>query len=169
VRFYPLTNLASLSSLGYLGGMEAFLRSYQDAVPERYRLLSPVSRVDSWAPPTFLVHGGDDRIVRVLGSVVRVVTCTAAKYQYRSQFASCSTVLSARGVRVQGGYRTHCKRASTYMRISWRWLPLYPLEFSSLFRQLPLRTIQSAAPRLRHDSQVILHAPLVWLHLVSCT
>src|SRR5215204_5705830 len=55
------------------------------------------------------------------------------------------------------------------MRISQRWLPLYPLEFSSLLRQLPLRTFQVAAPRLRHDSQVILHAPLVRLHLVSCT
>jgi hypothetical protein len=113
VGFYPPTNLARLSSLGYLGGMEAFLRGYQDAVPERYRLLSPVSRVDPYDPLTFLVHGRDDRIVRVLGSVARVVTCTAAKYQYRSQIASCSIVLSARGVRVQGGYRTHCKRAST--------------------------------------------------------
>ena len=86
---YPLTNLASLSSLGYLGGMDAFLRGYQDAVPERYRLLSTVSRVDPYDPLTFLVHGGDDRLVRVLGSVARVVTCTAAKYQDRSQFVSC--------------------------------------------------------------------------------
>jgi hypothetical protein len=53
VGFYPLTNLARLSSLVYLGGMEAFLRGYQDAVPERYRLLSPVSRVDPYDPLTF--------------------------------------------------------------------------------------------------------------------
>ena len=82
VGFNPPTNLARLSSLGYLGGMNAYLRGYQDAVPERYRLLSPVSRVDHYDPLTILVHRGDDRIVRVLGSVVRVVTCMAAKYQY---------------------------------------------------------------------------------------
>src|SRR5215210_4081368 len=42
------------------------------------------------------------------------------------------------------------------------------LQFSSLLRQVPLRTFQSAVPRLRHDSQVILHASLLWLHLVPC-
>ncbi len=63
VAFYPPTDLARLSSLGYLGGMDRFLGGTQDAVPERYRLLSPVSRVGPRAPPTFLAHGGDDQIV----------------------------------------------------------------------------------------------------------
>lgn len=63
VAFYPPTDLARLSSLGYLGGMDRFLGGTQDAVPERYRLLSPVSRVDPYDPPTFVAHGGDDQIV----------------------------------------------------------------------------------------------------------
>ncbi|CAA9451929.1 MAG: hypothetical protein AVDCRST_MAG58-2127 [uncultured Rubrobacteraceae bacterium] len=63
VAFYPPTDLARLSSLGYLGGMDRFLGGTRDAVPERYRLLSPVSRVDPRSPPTFLAHGGDDQIV----------------------------------------------------------------------------------------------------------
>jgi acetyl esterase len=61
--FYPPTDLARLSSLGYLGGMDRFLGGTQETVPERYRLLSPVSRVDPCDPPTFLAHGGDDQIV----------------------------------------------------------------------------------------------------------
>jgi acetyl esterase/lipase len=61
--FYPPTDLSRLSSLGYLGGMDRFLGGSQNAVPERYRHLSPVSRVDPCDPPTFLVHGGDDQIV----------------------------------------------------------------------------------------------------------
>jgi acetyl esterase/lipase len=61
--FYPPTDLAPLSFLGYLGGMDRFLGGTQDTVPERYRLLSPVSRVDPRDPPTFLAHGGDDRTV----------------------------------------------------------------------------------------------------------
>jgi acetyl esterase len=61
--FYPPTDLARLSSLGYLGGMDRFLGGPQDTVPERYRHLSPVSRVDPGDPPTFLAHGGDDQIV----------------------------------------------------------------------------------------------------------
>jgi acetyl esterase/lipase len=63
VAFYPHTDLARLSSLDYLGVMRTFLGGTQDAVPERYRLLSPVSRVDPYDPPTFLAHGGDDQIV----------------------------------------------------------------------------------------------------------
>ena len=63
VAFYPPTDLARLSSLGYLGGMDRFIGGTRDAVPERYRLLSPVLRVDPRAPPTFLAHGGDDQIV----------------------------------------------------------------------------------------------------------
>ncbi|MBA3952807.1 MAG: alpha/beta hydrolase [Rubrobacter sp.] len=63
VAFYPPTDLARLSSLGYLGGMDRFIGGTQDAIPERYRLLSPVLRVDPRAPPTFLAHGGDDQIV----------------------------------------------------------------------------------------------------------
>jgi len=61
--FYPPTDLSRLSSLGYLGGMIRFLGGTQDTVPERYRLLSPVSRVDPCDPPTFLAHGGADQIV----------------------------------------------------------------------------------------------------------
>jgi acetyl esterase len=61
--FYPPTDLARLSSLGYLGGIDRFLGGTQGTVPGRHRLLSPVSRVDSGDPPTFLAHGGEDRIV----------------------------------------------------------------------------------------------------------
>jgi acetyl esterase len=61
--FYPPTDLARLSSRGYLGGMDRFLGGTPKVVPERYRLLSPVSHVDPRDPPTFLVHGGDDQIV----------------------------------------------------------------------------------------------------------
>ena len=61
--FYPPTYLARLSRLGYLGCMDRFLGGTSGVVPGRYRLLSPVSRVDPADPPTFLVHGGDDEIV----------------------------------------------------------------------------------------------------------
>jgi acetyl esterase len=63
VAFYPPTDLSRLSSRGYLGGMDRFLGGTLKSVPERYRLLSPVSRVDPRDPPTFLAHGGDDQIV----------------------------------------------------------------------------------------------------------
>ena len=63
VAFYPPTDLSRLSSRGYLGGMDRFVGGTRKTVPERYRLLSPVSRVDPRDPPTFLVHGGDDQIV----------------------------------------------------------------------------------------------------------
>jgi acetyl esterase/lipase len=63
VAFYPPTDLSRLSSRGYLGGMDRFLGGTRKSVPERYRLLSPVSRVDPSDPPTFLAHGGDDQIV----------------------------------------------------------------------------------------------------------
>ena len=61
--FYPPTDLARLSRQGYLGGIDRFLGGAPGAVPGRYRLLSPVSRVDPGDPPTFLAHGGDDDIV----------------------------------------------------------------------------------------------------------
>jgi acetyl esterase/lipase len=63
VAFYPPTDLTRLSSQGCLPGMARFLGGTPKVVPERYRLLSPVSHVDSRDPPTFLVHGGDDQIV----------------------------------------------------------------------------------------------------------
>lgn len=61
--FYPPTDLAGLSSSGHLAGMDRFLGGTRRALPDRYRLLSPVERVDPGDPPTFLVHGGDDEIV----------------------------------------------------------------------------------------------------------
>jgi acetyl esterase len=61
--FYSPTDLARLSSMGYLGGMDRFLGGSRGVFPERYRLSSPVSRVDPGDPPTFLAHGGGDRIV----------------------------------------------------------------------------------------------------------
>jgi acetyl esterase/lipase len=60
---YPPTDLSRLSSMGYLGGMDSFLGGTLGTVPGRYRHLSPVARVDPGDPPTFLAHGGDDRIV----------------------------------------------------------------------------------------------------------
>ncbi len=61
--FYAPTDLARLSSLGYLGGMDGFLGGARKAIPGRYRLLSPLSHVSSGDPPTFLAHGGGDQIV----------------------------------------------------------------------------------------------------------
>ena len=61
--FYPPTDLARLSSSGYLAGMDRFLGGTRRALPGRYRLSSPVARVDPGDPPTLLVHGGDDEIV----------------------------------------------------------------------------------------------------------
>jgi len=61
--FYPPTDLSRLSQAGYLGGVDRFLGGSLRAVPARYRQLSPVSRVDPGDPPTFLAHGGSDRIV----------------------------------------------------------------------------------------------------------
>ncbi len=63
VAFYPPTDLARLSRQGYLSGMDRFLGGTPGTAPGRYRLLSPVSRVDPADPPTFLVHGVDDEIV----------------------------------------------------------------------------------------------------------
>lgn len=61
--FYPPTDLARLDRLGYLAGMDRFMGGASSAFPGRYRLDSPVVRVDPTDPPTFLVHGGDDEIV----------------------------------------------------------------------------------------------------------
>ncbi len=63
VAFYPPTDLTRLSTRGYLGGMDQFVGGTSKVVPERYRLLSPISHVDPRDPPTFLAHGGDDQIV----------------------------------------------------------------------------------------------------------
>ena len=46
-----------------LGGLRRFLGGTPSAVPERYRLASPISHVDADDPPTFLAHGGGDQIV----------------------------------------------------------------------------------------------------------
>ena len=61
--FYAPTDLSRLSSMGYLPGMDGFVGGSLDAVPGRYRSLSPVSHLDLHDPPTFLAYGGDDRIV----------------------------------------------------------------------------------------------------------
>jgi acetyl esterase/lipase len=76
VGFYSPTDLPRLSSEGYLPGMDRFLGGSPDAVPGRYRNLSPVLHVDPGDPPTFLAYGGDDRIVppgqsRLLGKRLR--------------------------------------------------------------------------------------------------
>ncbi|HEX5849671.1 MAG TPA: alpha/beta hydrolase [Rubrobacter sp.] len=63
VAFYPPTDLARLSSQGYLVGMDRFMGGTPKSVPGRYRDLSPISHVDPHDPPTFLAHGGDDQIV----------------------------------------------------------------------------------------------------------
>jgi acetyl esterase len=61
--FYPPTDLAGLYRRGYLGGMPDFMGGIRADVPERYRLTSPVARVDAGDPATFLVHGSGDEIV----------------------------------------------------------------------------------------------------------
>jgi acetyl esterase/lipase len=61
--FYSPTDLARLSSLGYLGGIDRFLGGSREVFPGRYRLSSPVARIDPGDPPTYLVHGGDDELV----------------------------------------------------------------------------------------------------------
>ena len=81
--FYPPTDLARLSSLGYLGGIDRFLGGTQGTVPGRHRLLSPVSRVDSGDPPTFLAHGGEDRIVPPGQSELLAGRLRAAGVPYR--------------------------------------------------------------------------------------
>lgn len=43
--------------------MRAFLGDLPEAAPERWRALSPVTRVTSRAPRTLLVHGGRDQLV----------------------------------------------------------------------------------------------------------
>jgi len=42
----------------FMGGSPA-------TVPERYKLMSPTSRVTAGAPPTLLIHGGQDQFVSV--------------------------------------------------------------------------------------------------------
>ena len=63
VGFYSPTDLPRLASEGYLPGMDGFVGGSLDALPGRYRDLSPVSHLDPDDPPTFLAYGGDDQIV----------------------------------------------------------------------------------------------------------
>ena len=83
VAFYPPTDLSRLSSMGYLGGMDGFVGGSLGTVPERYRHLSPVSRVDPGDPPTFLAHGGDDRTVPPGQSELRGVRLREAGVTHR--------------------------------------------------------------------------------------
>jgi len=70
--FYPPTDLTRLYEMDWpwsrpnfvgLGATKRFLGGTPDTVPERYLLSSPTAHVDPGDPPTFLVHGGADRIV----------------------------------------------------------------------------------------------------------
>jgi dipeptidyl aminopeptidase/acylaminoacyl peptidase len=63
VGFYAPTDLSRLASEGYLPGMDRFLGGSPEAVPGRYRGLSPVPHLDPSDPPSFLAYGGNDRIV----------------------------------------------------------------------------------------------------------
>jgi acetyl esterase len=83
VAFYPPTDLSRLSSRGYLGGMDRFVGGTPKTVPERYHLLSPVSRVDPRDPPTFLAHGGDDQIVPPTQSELLAVRLRRAGVPHR--------------------------------------------------------------------------------------
>jgi acetyl esterase/lipase len=60
---HPPTDLSRLAAEGYLPGLDRFVGGSLDAVPGRYRNLSPVSHVDPGDPPTFLAYGGSDQIV----------------------------------------------------------------------------------------------------------
>ena len=75
--FYPPTDLARLSRHGYPGGMDHFLGGDPGAVPGRYRILSPISRVGPSDPPTFLAHG--DEIVPPEESEHLAVTLSEAE------------------------------------------------------------------------------------------
>jgi dipeptidyl aminopeptidase/acylaminoacyl peptidase len=70
--FYPPTDLKRLYKMKWpwsspnVVGLDAtrrFLGGTPDTVPDRYRISSPIAHVDADDPPTFLVHGGADRLV----------------------------------------------------------------------------------------------------------
>ena len=70
--FYPPTDLKRLYSMEWpwsspnvvgLSSTRRFLGGTPTTHPERYRVSSPINHVDPDDPPTFLVHGGADRLV----------------------------------------------------------------------------------------------------------
>jgi acetyl esterase/lipase len=72
--FYPPTDLRRLYEMKWpwsrpnfvgLQATKRFLGGTPDTVPDRYRLSSPTVHVDPGDPPTFLVHGGADRVVPI--------------------------------------------------------------------------------------------------------
>jgi acetyl esterase len=66
VGFYGPTDLTRLCPDGDCESGESPVRTFTGATPatnpDRYRLVSPISHVDSSDPPTFLVQGGRDSI-----------------------------------------------------------------------------------------------------------
>ena len=67
VGFYSQTDLTGLCTDGDCESGESPVRTFTGATPAtnpgRYRLVSPISHVDSSDPPTFLVQGGRDSFV----------------------------------------------------------------------------------------------------------
>ena len=70
--FYPPTDLERLYEMEWpwsspnvvgLDSTRRFLGGTPSTVLDRYRISSPVNHVDADDPPTFLVHGGADRLV----------------------------------------------------------------------------------------------------------
>jgi acetyl esterase len=70
--FYPPTDLTHLYGMDWpwsspnvvgLGSTRRFLGGTPSTLPDRYRISSPVNHVNPDDPPTFLVHGGADRLV----------------------------------------------------------------------------------------------------------
>lgn len=60
-----------------------FLGGTPGTVPGRYRISSPISHVDSDDPPTYLVHGGDDRLVPLEQSELLAERLQEAGVPYR--------------------------------------------------------------------------------------
>jgi acetyl esterase len=69
---YPVSDLAALyrtptrwwdRSLGVPALVTRFVGGTPAAVPDRYRIASPITHADRGAPPTFLAHGTRDQVV----------------------------------------------------------------------------------------------------------
>ncbi len=72
IAFYPPTEMTRFCGEGLpdwypeldcRGTLERFIGGTPEEMPERYRLVSPATHVDSESPPTFMVQGGRDQLV----------------------------------------------------------------------------------------------------------
>lgn len=85
IALYPPTDLvaayrdpAEPDLVDAHGTLEAFLGGTPDAVPERYRDATPQSWLDRPVPPTLLIHGEADQIVKPEQSIRLAIALRAA-------------------------------------------------------------------------------------------